>query len=298
MPTYVRKATALTILKNATSELQTDYPDLLIFRKKTAKDRPGSSFGITNDRRQYMNIDTRPVQKSINPFISLQTVMHTCLELYHEEGHLFQFKQGFKQKDPVSKHLAQTALISRCMPEYREAIYKTNPVEMDAERYGLLKTQAYFEHIGYDPALVDRTLTDIINQDSLWYADRPVKDLDDAISKLEAGIEKSPEQYPPDTKALYIKLNDGPSDMCRTIQSDPKLRAAYETGADRGNNRAKQQTLLMEYIKTHPTEDRKLFPNLDLERRGHTPRRLPEQFAHIQNFDQYFHSNGDSQPEP
>lgn len=86
--------------------------------------------------------------------------------------------------------------------------------------------------------------------------------------------------------------------MCRAIRSDPKLRTAYETGADKGNNRAKQQILLMEYIKAHPTEDRRLFHNLDLERRGGTSRRLPGQFAHIQDFDRYFHPVGDSQPEP
>lgn len=125
MPEYIRKSTALNILEQVSNDLQTVHSNVHIFRKTNTKDRPGSSFGIENNEYRYINIDTRPVQNTIRPFIPLQTIMHTCLELYHEEGHLIQFEQKFKQNDPISKHLAQTTIISRCMPNVQSKTWTT-----------------------------------------------------------------------------------------------------------------------------------------------------------------------------
>lgn len=223
----------------------------------------GGSFRIDADGRRELIVDLRQLRNdSVFGCADVSDYAYSVLEIFHEEQHICQYEDLFRQDSDDARRQARYALIGRVFPEYRDAVYCRSPVERYAERNGLLVAYEYLSEEAVDLKFdVDAVLTGIINSAPAWYSERrPVRNVLDAIKILDA--EMAIKDYGADLSAPYIRRKGGPSEFCNLLREDPDMRRRYERVEPNRNNELEQQMMVMAWIRRHPVRDISLFPCL------------------------------------
>lgn len=133
---------------------------------------------------------------SYNGFIRTQDFVNCIKDTYHEERHLQQHTE-FYRNESVSQDvidMARIQFVCNAIPEYKRFINFRNPSEVDAELYGFIKTVEYFDTHFLDnngKPIVDakdelvKTIQDKRFMGIGWYGDIKSRTYEDAIDSLE-----------------------------------------------------------------------------------------------------------------
>ena len=215
--------------------------------------------------------------------VPIDEVIKVVEAMYHEEAHLLQFQEKFREDSPEAIRMAIKALAGRLMPGHGAAIYWDALCELDAELYAFRKTSELFEAVFPEDGTalpegelpVDTLLAANINRRRRWHVPLPVASFDQAMAALADAIRRGDAGLPPVRRnaaagrtgraigPLMGLLFGAGFDLSAGPASDPET-AAY----DKARDRAAQHRALLDYARRHPAMDIDLFPNLAGEFEG------------------------------
>lgn len=257
------KFTLNELLKNMESETSLPIKTFIPVRRQD-----GSSLKQYNEKYQ-IRIGTKNLYKDIqNGCVTDSAFVDTIWSCFHEEKHLQQF-ESFQKSNPnhITRHFAHVNMIRRTFPEsyLSNTTYWENAMEIDAELYGILRTQTFFKT--YRPDIdIDDILVNLIQQKDHWYAPNHnhIQTIDEAIQRLDTAIDES---Y---TKPLRLNLKYGNlsffSKQLRKFASNPDRKQAYIDAYAEGKGDGTVTTnMLLDFIREEYPWKYKNYPCLEDE---------------------------------